>query len=125
MAVCEVFPSKGAGLVLGTSGNFVRRFSGEQQPCMSGVGAGNQDILLEARVDESAKEAARKMFGERVGPHDKLRIHYRAFHLYPDEELPMQIKQVALDYGLMSGFTAFIAVDQPVAREEARQPRCL
>ncbi len=28
-----------------------------------------------------------------------------------DEELPGQIKQVALDYGLMSAFTAFVAVD--------------
>jgi Ca-activated chloride channel homolog len=29
----------------------------------------------------------------------------------PDPELPDQIKQVALDYGLMSAFTAFVAVD--------------
>ena len=29
----------------------------------------------------------------------------------PSEELPEQIKQVALDYGLMSAFTAFVAVD--------------
>jgi Ca-activated chloride channel family protein len=29
----------------------------------------------------------------------------------PDADLPMQIKQVALDYGLMSAYTAFIAVD--------------
>ncbi|HEY5911618.1 MAG TPA: VIT domain-containing protein [Verrucomicrobiae bacterium] len=29
----------------------------------------------------------------------------------PDKELPGQIKQVALDYGLMSAFTAFVAVD--------------
>jgi Ca-activated chloride channel homolog len=29
----------------------------------------------------------------------------------PDPELPEAIKQVALDYGLMSPFTAFIAVD--------------
>ena len=28
-----------------------------------------------------------------------------------DESLPVQIKQVALDYGLMSAFTAFVAVD--------------
>ena len=29
----------------------------------------------------------------------------------PNVELPEQIKQVALDYGLMSAFTAFVAVD--------------
>ena len=29
----------------------------------------------------------------------------------PNQELPQQIKQVALDYGLMSAFTAFVAVD--------------
>jgi Ca-activated chloride channel homolog len=29
----------------------------------------------------------------------------------PDADLPIQIKQVALDYGLMSAFTAFVAVD--------------
>jgi Ca-activated chloride channel family protein len=29
----------------------------------------------------------------------------------PDPELPGAIKQVALDYGLMSAFTAFVAVD--------------
>jgi Ca-activated chloride channel family protein len=29
----------------------------------------------------------------------------------PDETLPAQIKQVALDYGLLSAFTAFVAVD--------------
>ena len=29
----------------------------------------------------------------------------------PDPELPDAIKQVALDYGLMCPFTAFIAVD--------------
>jgi Ca-activated chloride channel family protein len=29
----------------------------------------------------------------------------------PNRKLPEQIKQVALDYGLMSAFTAFVAVD--------------
>jgi Ca-activated chloride channel homolog len=29
----------------------------------------------------------------------------------PDAELPYAIKQVALDYGLMSPFTSFVAVD--------------
>ena len=29
----------------------------------------------------------------------------------PDPEIPDAIKQVALDYGLMSPFTAFVAVD--------------
>jgi Ca-activated chloride channel family protein len=29
----------------------------------------------------------------------------------PDAELPGAIKQIALDYGLMSAFTAFVAVD--------------
>ena len=29
----------------------------------------------------------------------------------PDAELAERIKQVALDYGLMSAFTAFVAVD--------------
>ena len=36
----------------------------------------------------------------------------RGFHIPGAlEELPRQIKQVALDYGLMSAFTAFVAVD--------------
>jgi len=29
----------------------------------------------------------------------------------PDRELPEAIKQVALDYGLLTSFTAFVAVD--------------
>lgn len=38
----------------------------------------------------------------------------------PNRELPEEIKQVALDYGLMSAFTAFIAVDssRPTAGSE-------
>lgn len=38
----------------------------------------------------------------------------------PNPELPDQIRQVALDYGLMSAFTAFVAVDssQPTAGTE-------
>jgi len=37
----------------------------------------------------------------------------------PDSELPDQIKQVALDYGLMSAFTAFVAVDSTRRTEGA------
>jgi Ca-activated chloride channel family protein len=37
----------------------------------------------------------------------------------PDPELPGQIKQVALDYGLMSAFTAFVAVDSTRRTEGA------
>ena len=37
----------------------------------------------------------------------------------PDPDLPGQIKQVALDYSLMSAFTAFVAVDSTRRTEGA------
>jgi Ca-activated chloride channel family protein len=39
--------------------------------------------------------------------------------LHPDPEFPQAIKTVALDYGLLSAFTAFVAVDSTRRTEGA------
>ena len=48
----------------------------------------------------------------------ELKFDYHKATYRNEVDLPGQIKQVALDYGLMSAFTAFVAVDTTRRTEE-------
>jgi Ca-activated chloride channel homolog len=109
--VAEVFPSKVPDLFVGRPVIFAGRF------------AGNEDTTVRingAAVGQPVQVAIPAPIGHPSAADDALPAVWARMKIAeladessyrPDPELPEAIKQVALDYGLMSPFTAFIAVD--------------
>jgi Ca-activated chloride channel homolog len=109
--VAEVFPSKVPDLFVGRPVIFAGRF------------AGNEDTTVRingAAVGQPVQVAIPAPIGHPSATDDALPAVWARMKIAeladessyrPDPELPEAIKQVALDYGLMSPFTAFIAVD--------------
>jgi Ca-activated chloride channel family protein len=111
MEVTDVYPNRVRDLFIGRPVILTGRFKGQRKTTIrvSGkVGDLRQEIAIPVNLDDSATTHssipcvwARK------------RIETLANQAVYDNnsELPGQIKQVALEYGLMSAYTAFIAVD--------------
>ena len=109
--VTEVFPSKAPDLFVGRPVILAGRF------------AGNADTIVRFNgiaVDRPVQVAIPAPIGSASTANDGLPAVWARMKIAeladessyrPDPELPETIKQVALDYGLMSPFTAFIAVD--------------
>ena len=107
----EVFPREVPDLFVGRPVILAGRFNGDARTeiRVSGkIGDGQIDIPVVGEADEVTAAHrglpsvwARKKIGDLA---DQSLSE-------PDADLPMQIKKVALDYGLMSAYTAFIAVD--------------
>ncbi|MBW7989455.1 MAG: VWA domain-containing protein, partial [Planctomycetes bacterium] len=111
MQVTDVYPNRVRDLFVGRPVILTGRFKGQSKTTIrvSGkVGDLTQEIAIPVNLDDSASTHsgiacvwARKRI--------EILANQAAYDNNPD--LPGQIKQVALEYSLMSAYTAFIAVD--------------
>lgn len=109
--VSEVYPRELPDLFVGRPVILTGRFRGEGETRVrvSGNAAGEQDeITVTANLDEAAA-THRGLPG--VWARMKIADLADQSAYTPDADLGEQIKKVALDYGLLSPFTAFVAVD--------------
>jgi Ca-activated chloride channel homolog len=108
--VAEVLPQKIPDLFVGRPVILTGRFTGNVGPIRVSGKAAGQPIAFDvtAKPDES-NAACRGM--PRVWARMKIADLAERMIWEPGQELPAQIRQVALDYGLISDFTAFVAVD--------------
>ena len=109
--VTEVFPGKVPDLFVGRPVILAGRFAGNGDTTIriNGTAVGQPtQIAIPAPIGSSsaADEGLPAVWARMKIAELADQSSYR-----PDPELPDAIKQVALDYGLMSPFTAFIAVD--------------
>jgi len=111
MQVADVYPKQVPDLFVGRPVILTGRFSGEGAASVRVKGrvAGEERaIALRANLEDAA---ASRQGIPCVWARAKIEeLSYLAL-AEPSAELPTQIKQVALDYGLMSAYTAFVAVD--------------
>jgi Ca-activated chloride channel homolog len=109
--VTEAFPAALPDLFVGRPVVLAGRFAGTQDTTIriNGLAAGQPlQVSVPALVsDASAKHSGLPSVWARM----KIAELADRSTYQPDAELPDEIKHVALDYGLMSPFTAFIAVD--------------
>jgi Ca-activated chloride channel family protein len=109
--VADVYPQRLGDLYVGRPVIISGRFTGggEHVIKVKGTIAGEKrEIPITLKLDESAAQhpAIAAVWA-------RMKIADLADHAAyePNADLPQQIKQVALEYGLMSSFTAFVAVD--------------
>jgi Ca-activated chloride channel family protein len=109
--VTEVFPAALPDLFVGRPVVLAGRFAGTQDTTIrvNGMAAGQPlQVSVPALVsDASAEHSGLPSVWARMKIAE---LAHRSIY-QPDAELLDEIKRVALDYGLMSPFTAFIAVD--------------
>ena len=107
----EVFPRQLPDLFVGRPVILTGRFAGVQDATIRVTGnAAGETVALQAPVTVSDKAATHPGLPS-VWARSKIADLAEQAVWEPNRELPDQIKQVALDYGLMSAFTAFVAVD--------------
>jgi Ca-activated chloride channel family protein len=123
--VTEVFPRVLPDLFVGRPVILAGRFAGTQDTTIkvNGLAAGQPvQVAIGARLSQpqhpnDPDATNTSSIGQTPGPLPTLWARMKiadlaAQSLYlTDRELPQEIKRVALDYGLLSPFTAFIAVD--------------
>lgn len=112
MQVSDVFPSRVPDLFVGRPVILCGRFEGNtptQVVVTGSAGDATIDIPIAANVnDASGTHRGLPSVWARSKIAD---LADRATYVEAWEELPGAIKQVALEYGLMSAYTAFVAVD--------------
>jgi Ca-activated chloride channel homolog len=111
LQVTDVFPRQLPDLFVGRPVILTGRFSGDQDIAIrvTGMAAGEQ---VQLQVPAPVSDVAATHNGlPSVWARSKIADLADQATWEPNRELPDQIKQVALDYGLMSAFTAFVAVD--------------
>jgi len=110
LQVSEVFPRLTPDLFVGRPVIVTGRFQGEA----------NGPIRVTGKVASERSDFSVPVDQETTAAHKALPSVWARMKIAdlsdestyaPNPELPDQIKQVALDYGLMSAFTAFVAVD--------------
>ncbi len=109
LSVNEVFPQQVPDLFVGRPVILTGRFSGDTMPAVkvSGLVAGeNIQVNVTGQDSPTTHQSLPKIWARAKIAELANQSAYRL-----DRGLPQQIKQVALDYGLMSAFTAFVAVD--------------
>jgi len=111
MQVSEVYPRRLPDLFVGRPVILTGRFQGNGKPQVrvtGNVASERREVAVPAELDDAtAMHAALPSIWARMKIADLAdQSTYEA-----NAELPEQIKQVALDHGLMSAFTAFVAVD--------------
>ncbi len=109
MRVSEVYPTVIPDLFPGRPITLTGRFEGTGEIHVSGH-AGGALVQFEVRVKFSDPAEARQGLPE-IWARMKIAELSDRFIYAADPEIPFAIKQVALDYGLMSPFTSFVAVD--------------
>jgi Ca-activated chloride channel family protein len=111
MKVSEVFPNQTPDVFVGRPVILTGRFNGSGETAIRIVGhAGGRpvELAIPAKLDDShTTHRGLPSVWARMKIADLADQATYENH----EELPGRIKQVALDYGLMSAFTAFVAVD--------------
>ena len=111
MQVTEVFPHRMPDVFVGRPVILTGRFNGGGNTTVRLVGNATGrpvELTIPAKVDD---RAATHRALPSVWARMKIAGLADQATYGNDESLPVQIKQVALDYGLMSAFTAFVAVD--------------
>ena len=109
MRVSEVFPSRIPDLFVGRPVVVTGRFAGkltEPIRVTGKIGKVDRQIVLAAQNPSTGHEGLPSVWA-------RLKIADLADRSLwqSDDELPQAIKQIALEYGLMSAYTSFIAVD--------------
>jgi Ca-activated chloride channel family protein len=110
LEVAEVFPAQIPDLFVGRPVVLTGRFQGEEKTIHVMGRAGQKPIELPVTVNLNEGEVASGALPS-VWARMKIAALADQFICLGDSALPGQIKQVALDYSLMSAFTAFVAVD--------------
>ena len=108
--VSEVFPRTVPDLFVGRPVILTGRFAGNQDATIrvnGKVGEQPKQVSVPATLTGAATHKGLPSIWARM----KIAALADQSTCQPDAELPGQIKQVALDYSLMSAFTAFVAVD--------------
>lgn len=117
--VSEVFPRLTPDLFVGRPVIITGRYQGEASTAVRVTGkAAGQEMDFRVPIDRETTAAHRAL--PSIWARQKITDLSDESAYKRNPELPDQIKQVALDYGLMSAFTAFVAVDssQPTAGAE-------
>jgi Ca-activated chloride channel family protein len=116
--VSEVFPRLTPDLFVGRPVIITGRFQGEAAAVRITGKVAGQNKAFRVPIDRENTAAHRAL--PSIWARLKIADLSDESAYKRNPELPDQIKQVALDYGLMSAFTAFVAVDssQPTAGEE-------
>lgn len=110
LKVTDVFPSRLPDLFVGRPVILTGRYAKAQSTTVrvrGKVGAHSRRIAVRAAFDDADRHKGLASIWARMKIAD---LFDRATHETAGE-LPDRIKQVALDYGLMSAYTAFVAVD--------------
>jgi Ca-activated chloride channel homolog len=108
--VSEVFPRLTPDLFVGRPVIITGRFQGEATAAVRVTGkVAHEKLDFRVPVDREATAAHRAL--PSIWARMKIAELSDESAYKRNPELPDQIKQVALDYGLMSAFTAFVAVD--------------
>jgi len=108
--VTEVFPCTVPDLFVGRPVILTGRFAGNQDTTIrvtGNVGDQPMQVAIPATLAEAATHKGLPSIWARM----KIAALADQSTYAPNAKLPGQIKQVALDYSLMSAFTAFVAVD--------------
>lgn len=108
--VSEVFPRALPDLFVGRPVILTGRFAGNQDTtiCVNGKAA---DQPIQVTIPATLAGGAAHKGLPSVWARMKIADLTDQATYQPDAELPGAIKQIALDYSLMSAFTAFVAVD--------------
>jgi Ca-activated chloride channel family protein len=109
--VTDIFPGEVPDLFVGRPVILTGRFAGDQPTTIrvNGTAAG-QPVQVAIPADVSDMNATHKALPS-VWARMKIASLTDDSTQSQDSDVPAQIRQVALDYGLMSAFTAFVAVD--------------
>jgi Ca-activated chloride channel family protein len=110
LQVSEVFPQRLPDLFVGRPVVLTGRFTGGGAAVIRVHGKAfneEHEIAIPVRFDDAPSQPGIAAVWARMKIAD---LADRATY-EPNPELPQQIKQVALEHGLMSSFTAFVAVD--------------
>jgi len=111
MEVRDVYPRQIPDLFVGRPIILTGRFKGKAETTVKITGrVGNSDQQFVVPFDP-ADSAARHKGIACVWARKKIEVLANQSVYDNNPELPEQIKQVALEYGLMSAYTAFVAVD--------------
>src|SRR4051794_3441345 len=114
MQASDVFPQKIPDLFVGRPVIITGRFTGQAPETIrihGKVGGTPQEIVVKSNASESNEKNALPAVWARAKIADLSDGALDSPQDAADKDLPKQIRQVALEYGLMSAFTAFVAVD--------------
>src|SRR5204863_1614501 len=114
MQASDVFPQKIPDLFVGRPVIITGRFTGQAPETIrirGKVGGAPQEIVVKTNSTETSEKNALPAVWARAKISD---LSDGALDVPPEvaeKDLPQQIKTVALEYGLMSAYTSFVAVD--------------